>query len=235
MACEEYSGWMSVAALGALPAGREGELRAHVGRCEACRSKWEAASALVAAIDGAVTTLVAGEPSPQFASRLRARIADEPTPAAWLLPARPRLAAALVAAVALFAVLLLRSPERASRGMPATNTASAVAPSRAASAGPATQRVDAPSPQAPRHAASDRRGRARFVEPEVLVPRGQLSAALLLANAVSNGRIDGTQISVSAAAAGNPIEVKPIEIAPLALPALDVTADAEPLEHPGRQ
>ena len=232
--CEEYFGWMTEAALGALPAARAGELRAHASRCEACRSEWEAVSALVAALDRAAAALVAGEPLPQFAARLRARIAEEPAPSAWLLPAWPRLAAALAAAAALLAVLVVRSPERTSRGTaPVTNRANAVAASRAAGAEPAAHHAAAPLSRAPRRAAGDRHGRARFAEPEVLVPKGQLSAAFVLADAVNSGTIAAAQLSASAVEEAKPIELKPLEIAPLALPALDAAADTGALERPG--
>jgi len=49
----------------------------------------------------------------------------------------------------------------------------------------------------------------------VLVPRGQLSAALLLGEAVSDGRIDGAQLSLLAQESAKRLELKAIEIVPM--------------------
>jgi hypothetical protein len=50
---------------------------------------------------------------------------------------------------------------------------------------------------------------------EVLVPRGQLAAALLLSDSVSGGRVDGEQLVAIQNEIATRIEVKPLEIAPL--------------------
>jgi hypothetical protein len=219
MACEKYSGWITGAALGALRPDEEREFRAHAGLCADCRSQWEAERALALAVNGAVESLVAGEPSPQFAARLRARIADEPAPAAWPFLTRTVLSAgALAAAAVVLAVLLLRSPERAGRTAEtaARNPAAVVKPAQP----PAPAILSAGQDRATRSGAS-RRFSARpqnVAAPfpfEVLVPRGQLSAALLLSEAASAGRIDGAQLSAFAEEAAKPLQVKAIEIAPL--------------------
>jgi hypothetical protein len=49
---------------------------------------------------------------------------------------------------------------------------------------------------------------------EVLVPRGQLAAALLLSEGVSGGRVDGEQLVAIQNEIATRIEVKPLEIAP---------------------
>jgi len=222
MACEKYSGWITGSALGALRPGEEREFRAHAGLCADCRGDWESERALAAAINGAVKTLVAGKPSPQFAARLRARIVDEPAPFAWPFITWPVLSAsALAAAAVVLAVLLIRSPERASQtaGMAAHNPAAVVEPAQPPaqailSAG--QDRVTRPGPS--RRFSARPQSVATPFPFEVLVPRGQLSAALLLSEAASAGLVDGAQLSALAEKAEKPLEVKAIEIAPLELP-----------------
>ena len=231
MACEKYSGWMTEAALGALAAERDSELRAHVVECESCRSAQEAASALVSAMDAAAARLVAGEPSPQFAARLRARIAEEPSPRAWTLLTWPRMTAVAGVVAVLVAVLMIRSPERVSRrATTATETAaSAGAPGAQTrpSAGVAhgTWRIAERStvPPPPRTSA------APSLVFEVLVPRGQMAEALELSAAVGDGRIDGAQLSALAQESAKPLELKAIQIAPM-----DTTA-AEQSEAPAHR
>jgi hypothetical protein len=76
MPCEKYSGWMTDAALGELRAERE--LLAHAMECDACREALSHARAVHDFVDRGVESLVAGEPSPHFATNLRRRIAALP-------------------------------------------------------------------------------------------------------------------------------------------------------------
>jgi hypothetical protein len=220
MACEKYSGWMTDAALGALQPGQEREFRSHVALCDKCRGEWEAAMALASAVSGAVESLVAGQPSPQFAARLRARIADEPAPAAWLFLTWPALSAgALAAAAVLLAALLIRSPERIrpTAETVANNLAPVVKPASAqANLSPAA--VGATPPSMSRRVPARRPSDAAPFSFEVLVPAGQLSAALLLSEAAGDGRIDGVQLTALAEEARKPLEVKALEVAPLETP-----------------
>jgi len=230
MACEKYSGWITGAALGGLRPDQERELRAHAGICVDCRGKWEAERALAAAVNGAVESLVSGEPSPQFAARLRARIAEEPTAAAWPFLTWPVLSAgALVAAGVLLAVLLIRSPGRDSQtGETAVyNPAGVVKPAQPpAQAILSAGQKHATRPGTSRRVSARRQSDTGSFSFEVLVPAGQLSAALLLSEAASDGRIDGAQLSALAKEAGKPLEVKAIEIAPLEVPGADEPANA---------
>ncbi|HUJ40151.1 MAG TPA: hypothetical protein VLW54_06370 [Candidatus Acidoferrales bacterium] len=179
------------------------------------------ACALAAAVDRGVESLVAWEPSPQFAARLRARLAEAPAPAAYPLLVLPRFAAAaFVAAAVLITALVMHAPHRPAEDVhSAANTSpravqrtpekasavpvqSVVVPRVAANHGPAGPRV--------------RHGELPF---EVLVPKGQLSAALVLSEGVSAGTIDGAQLVQLSARGAQPLEVKALDIAPLVPPA----------------
>ncbi len=230
MACEKYSGWITGAALGALRPGEERELRAHAGKCADCREEWEAQTALAAAVNGAIESLVSGEPSPQFAARLRARVAEEPAPAAWPFLTWPVLSAGgLVATAVLLAVLLIRSPQRLSQTADTAvhSPEAVVKPAQAAAqAFLSAGQNRAPRPGSWRRVSARRQSDASSFPFEVLVPKGQLSAALLLSEAASDGSIDAAQVSALAEEAGKPLEVKAIEIAPLDVPGAEVPADA---------
>jgi Putative zinc-finger len=220
MACEKYSGWMMDAALGGLRGEEEAELRAHIAGCAGCHAEWDAARALAAAVDGSVESLVAGEPSPQFAARLRTRLAEAPAPAAWPLLLWPRFAAAaLVMAVMLIAVLMTRAPNRPGVMAPvAVNSSPATERSRVQETASTPERVAAVPPVAARRGGARHEGRYRSLPFEVLIQKGQLSAALLLSEGVSAGTIDGVQLVRLAEHSAQPLEVKTLEIQPLAVP-----------------
>jgi len=78
-------------ALGEIHPQDELALLAHVAECEACRDAYNQAGALRSLVDRGVEKLAGGlresEPSPQFAARLRARLAAEPAPGRWNLNA----------------------------------------------------------------------------------------------------------------------------------------------------
>jgi len=226
---------MTDAALEALRPEQQGEFLAHARVCAECRGEWEAAQALAAAVNGAVESLVAGEPSPQFAARFRARIADEPAPAAWPFLTWPVFSAgALATAAVLLAVLLIHSP---GWNRPAAESvASNAAPDVKAAPAPTNlspEIAPATPPSAFRRVAPRRQGDVAAFRFEVLVPKGQLSAALLLSEAASDGRIDGAQLSALAEKAQKPLEVKALEIAPLEVPGAGDSADSASSQRSG--
>jgi len=219
MACEKYSGWMIGAALGALRAADEAELRAHASGCRDCRGEWDAMRALVAAVDRGVQAMVAGEPSPNFAARLRARIAEERAPAAWPWLTWPRITAAALAAAVLLAVLLVRAPQRGRQLAPITaNTpAQSILPVPSESLAP--REHFAVKTPAVSHRGARANSETASLSMEVLVPKGQISAALILCDAVNAGAIDGAQLSALVEQSAEPIEVQALVIAPLESPA----------------
>jgi hypothetical protein len=221
VSCEKYSGWVSDAALGELRAERERELLAHAMECEACREALGHARAVRELVDRGVESLVAGEPSPQFATNLRRRIAQgsQPLRSPWMAWA-PVIAGALALAV-LFAIMVTRKSLH-DRSNP--NIASAVnpvpAPSGALAAAPVIPQ-NVKRSESKRESAHGMRARAAAtVLPEIIVPQGQLAAAMQLSAAVNSGRVDGNQLLAANQEYEKPLEVRPIEIAPLEIPAL---------------
>jgi anti-sigma factor RsiW len=103
----------------ALPDVRRAEVEAHLARCADCRAERDGLAAALGLL-GALPP--PPEPSPWFASRLEARLADEPAPSRGLLSrlaawrwrlAVPVGAAAAVAAAAVLVVRHQRADERA--------------------------------------------------------------------------------------------------------------------------
>jgi hypothetical protein len=240
--CEKYGDWMRDAALGALAQRRERELLAHVGECDACREAYELGCELVALVDHGVESLVAGEPSPHFDSRLRARIAEEPSAArsAWFTW-RPAAAALALAALIAAVVFFRGSPQQANP----RPTSALIRPESTAKASPSA--LNEPSPRShasaerPMVAASGDSHRQLVAghapprhEPEVIVPPGQLEAIMQLAAEIRFGRIDGEQLVAADAQIKKPLDIAPIEIAPLEKPQSDVDAPAAPADsrHP---
>jgi anti-sigma factor RsiW len=217
-------------ALGELSPKSELELLAHVAECEACREAYDHAKAVRSLVDRGVDTLVAGEPSPQFVTRLRARIAVEPATKRWSWGAwriweqasrRPlsRAVGAFVLATLLIAVVVglsrrVVSPPAVAEVVPATspspNAATALPNATAipnhSRKGVASRSV--PSPKIRR-------------EPEVLVPKGELLAVVRFYEVVHSSPVDSEQLYAAQQEPQKPLEMKPIEITPL-----------EPLETP---
>ena len=222
MSCEKYSGWLTDAALGELRAEREPELLAHAMECDACREALGHARAVRDFVDCGVAALVAGEPSPHFATNLRRRIAQDSEPlrsrwAAWA----PAIAGVVALAVALAIMVARRPVHDGSNPSVASAVTPISAPSEAATAFPA-------SPQQAQRTAGTRdpRRSARVLAatsacPEIIVPKGQLPAAAQLSAAVNSGRVDGNQLLAAQQEYEKPLEVEPIEIAPLEIPPLD--------------
>lgn len=205
----------------------------------ALKGKDAALGEMAALVDRGVESLVAGQPSPQFAARLRARIAEEePAPRFAWLTWRP-ITSGVVAAAVLAALWLFLAPRHGTlptkSGKPVPTVASTVPPETHAPGVDSTnaaQRNQGYAAAARRHSrtllvAQQRRGIRRPhspAEPEVLVPPGQLEAVMQLAADIRSGRIDGKQFVAEQTEAQKnmqkPIdiprmEIKPIEIAPL--------------------
>jgi hypothetical protein len=221
--CEKYSDWITDAATGALAPSREPELLAHAAECDACREAYDHAREIAAFVDRSVESLVSGEPSAHFNTRLRARIAAEhiaprPNWAAWA-----PIAAGIFALAALLLILVFRTQR--------TNTPSIANNSRPASV--SSQPSNPPSPsttQNPPAQVARRRTTPKHPksppEPEVLVPPGQLAAIMQFAAAIRSGRIDGDKLLAAEEQTNAPLEIKPLEIVPLVPPKADVAPDA---------
>jgi Putative zinc-finger len=211
-------------ALGELNPKSELELLAHVAECEACREAYGHAEAARSLVDRGVETLVAGEPSPQFTARLRARIAAEPAPTRWNWDAwriwepvtqrRLSYAAGAVVLATILAVLLIGLPRRhvfapsvaevtsTTSALPSTATAFPKAPTNPDSRKEFTSSRSVPSPKIRR-------------EPEVLVPKGELLAVVRFYEEVHSTSVDSEQLYAAQEKPQKPLELKPIEITPL--------------------
>jgi anti-sigma factor RsiW len=226
MSREKYSGWMTDAALGELRAEREPELLAHAMECDACREALSHARAVHDFVDRGVESLVAGEPSPHFATNLRRRIAQESEPLRIPWTAWTPIVAGGLALAALLLIMVARKPLHDGSNPSVASAVNRVSVSPAASADFAPTSQDAARTQS-RHD-SERGERVRTVtiaRPEILVPQGQLAAALQLSAAINSGTVDANRFLAAQRDYGKPLEVKPIEITPLEIPALDDATD----------
>jgi len=220
MACEKYYDWMTEAALGELRPERESELLAHVAECDVCREAYSHAKTVAATVDRGVETLVAGEPSPQFAARLRARITEEPAPVRWnwtgwpvVAPASRRLFVAAAGTLALATLLLfvLARWPRHNNPAPTVTMNPSTSPVTLVPQAPPQPRPVIPAQS--RGASHVRRSvLPRSREPEVLVPPGQLEAALQFADAIRTGRVNGAQVLAAQQMLDKLLETEPSEI-----------------------
>lgn len=228
--CKRYSDWLTDAATGGLAPTREPELLAHAAECDACREAYKHAREVAAFVDRGVESLVSGEPSAHFNSRLRARIAEERTPARFSWPAWAPIAVGALALAALLVVLLSRAPQHNSSPLAANHEERAPASSSASNPSPAAPNVS-PQPRAaaaitnPRQAIN-RAPRPQPQEPEILVPPGQLAAIIEFAAAIRSGHIDSDKLLAAQDQINAPLEIKPIEIISLTPPQPDVAPDA---------
>lgn len=211
MVCEKHSESMTDLAAGGLSPRRERELLLHAGECDVCREAYQHAKEVFAALDHTVETLVAGKPSPYFAARLRVRIAKEHDFASTTWNSWALVATGALAAIVLVSIL-------ASRLSVPTSSNPSVVTNPPAPARELERNMTAQNP--PRRPQNPRRRafRAADIErlsQEVLVPGGQLAAALQLGDAVNGGGIDGEQLVAAQNELAEQLEVKPLEIAPL--------------------
>jgi hypothetical protein len=235
MACEKYFDWMMDAALGALPPARESEFLSHIAGCRACGDSYQRARSLAAVVDRGVKSLVSPGPSPHFEARLRARLAEEPSPrSAGRLVWIP-LGAAALAVAAVVTLFLIRALDRAlvrpadRRVQPPVSVAlrpDALTPQQA----PGTiyeQAARTAQPlstySVPRPPSSEPHAR----QPEILVPPGQWDAVRNFAEAIRDGRVDGAQlIKAQQQDADGPLTIAPVEISPLDIPQMKTSGDS---------
>ncbi len=228
MACERYRETLADVAAGApAPAPVE----AHLAACEACRAELAELQRALAVADAEVAALVAAEPSPGLAVRIRHAVAEaepsSPWRFGWLWPAAAATTTLLVA----LAVWLSRAPSpgphlavdgRAQRSTVATRTAEStpapVIPRDVARTGPEGSAV---RPARRAHAGSRTASRRSVpTEPEVLVPPGEAEALLRFVALVHRERL-APAVLVAAGqpspdlAELTPIDIKPLEIVPL--------------------
>jgi hypothetical protein len=227
--CKKYSDWIADAATGGLAPSREPELLAHAAACEACRKAYQHARELAAFVDRGVESLVSGDPSAHFNTRLRARIAEERAAVRFNWAAWAPIAVGSLALAALLVVLLSRAPQHNSSPLAGNHEERA----------PGSSQTSNPSSAAPKTSLQPRtafaitsrrrsanRARSQPHEPEVLVPAGQLAAIMQFAAAIRSGHIDSDKLLAAQDQINAPLEIKPIEIVPLTPPQPDVAPEA---------
>jgi anti-sigma factor RsiW len=203
-------------------AGDTEELNAHLARCAACAAEFARVRLLLSAIDHSLEASVRAEPSPEMMARFRRRIAEEPAPQPGIGMWTPVAAAALAVAVAAFLWLGIRPGPRhiapaSSREFVAKSTRAQ--PPRRVEASAASANVAPP--------VASRPGASHALKPagrlDVLVPPGQMAAALQLQAAMRNGRVDPSSIVAGAdkAELGEPLDIASLKIPPLEFPKLD--------------
>jgi hypothetical protein len=213
MSCDRYSAAIVDHACGAELTG---DAAAHLQSCVHCRSLFDQQRRSIGAMDRELQEMLAIEPSPQFAPRVRAAVASAPA-------AAPRLRwiwwSGAVAAAAAVIVFASRPPiEPAARPSP---TVAAHIPAPIESA----PRVEASTRQAqapPTRNQPPRLTRTRHSQPpaaEVIVPSGQMQAVERYVALVRSGQLDTSALASTATADSDlvvtPIAVKPIAVDPL--------------------
>ena len=195
MACAKYKDWLSDAALGALDAAREVELRAHIAGCAACRAALETEQALFAALDAGLESSVAAEPSPEFIARVRMRVAEQAVQRpSWMAGWLP-LTASVVAVLILLVVWFIPRGAQQPSETQSPIAQKPIAPQAIQVPAGAVRRIEtATSGHVAIVATPGGRLPRPAEEPEILVPAGQWVAVLRLYEGVSRGRVDGDSL-----------------------------------------
>ena len=224
MACDRYREALADVAAGApVPAAVE----AHLASCEACRTEVEELRQALSLVDGEMAGLLAAEPSPEMAVRIRQAVAESAEAPGWRLGwLWPAAAVAATLAVALVA-WPRRGPE------PGAPVASEARPGGPAAVLPATTpeptrpepvtRTAEAEPGIPPAVAptSPRRARVAPAEaaPEVLGPPGEAEALLRFAAHLRTRVVSPDSLLVADLSAPLPepkgVEIRPLEIVPL--------------------
>ncbi len=225
--CAQFRECMADAALsGSLQA----DFDAHLCECAACREDFHRLQTLLQAINDGLSASVAAEPSPQLIADVRQRIAEYQYHApAWR---RQRAWLTAVSACAALAILLFaaRTLHKFNQSLPndaPSPIAASSTPSRATAPlnhGPAVESATSAPPRKPaplfaRHTSPRALHRAA-PEPEIIVEPGQMQAVLEFAAALQSGQIDGVKLLADQKQAAEPLEIKPLVIAPLKIAAL---------------
>ncbi len=157
MACERFRDALTDVAAGApAPA----DVEAHLASCEACRAELAALRRALAVADAEMAGLLAAEPSPELAVRIRQAVAEaEPSPAwrfGWVWPATAAAATLLVA----LAVWVGRGPSPSPEPRVAVDGKGPVIPRDLRLPGPEGSAIPAGRPCARRRGRRGRRPRA---------------------------------------------------------------------------
>jgi hypothetical protein len=179
MPCEPYkNALVEAAATGAEPVG---ELLAHLAACAACYTTFAEEQALFSSIDTGLSAAVNAELPASLLPRVRARIAEQPTPARGWTPTWLAMACAPAIIVALIAVYASR---RTNVGQTSVETATQSTPPAQLPLPPMVRNPDSAPPSrdnsvpqlralVARNSVPQQTLASRNPVPEVLVPRDQ--------------------------------------------------------------
>jgi len=228
MPCEHYQdALIEAAASGTAP---QGELRAHLANCTACRTAFAQEQSLFSSIDTGIRATANAEVPASLLPRVRARVADEPVPIrSWRFPSFVFVGAAAM----VVALLVARTAWHTNIEQPPSNSASNSTISSTATQQPQAQNSTAAPPVTgssvaqPQAAATRIPARAaspapRDSLPEVLVPRDQ--EVLLGSYAEEWSRRKRLPLVAANFDATN---LSPLQIAPIQISQLDVKLMAE--------
>jgi len=217
MACREYEDELRELAAGTRAPVREAEVRAHLAGCAACPEALEAERWLFAAVDAALGEEMNAEVPPSLAARIRIAAAEEQgrLPVAWW---RWATAAGMAVAAMVIAVMVARRgtpPLRPNRVEPAPESARRVPPAPPQAVQRRNERVASQS-------LKQGKGKPETFEPEVLVLAEEQAAFSRFAESLQGGGDRARRLLEESAGT----EVKPLQIAPVAVAELDI----KPLE-----
>lgn len=228
MDCEKYAKCMIDSALGQLPPSREAELIAHMSDCAACRQAFKRAKQAAELVDRGMELLVEDEPSPQFAARLHARMAEEPRIGSFWARQFP-IAASVLLFVSVVAVVAMTYRKRVTDRRSEPSVASLA--SRAASGVNAGARpfvaLRTLRPRVSRsHARVSMAG-----QPEVLVAPGEMAALGRFDEALQRYQAAGARLAAQHDDADQPmklerLEVSPLEVKPIEVPTIPEFTDS---------
>jgi hypothetical protein len=229
MACERYEDALTETAAGAPPAA---ELESHLAGCARCREQLEELRRTLALVDSDMRQLVAAEPSPELAVRIRRAAAEaEPQTTSrpvWLWPAL----AASALLIALVFVVTGRGPARPSAVAVASPSPAIVhQPPTPPEEAPPSTALAPPGLSVPRHAAATSQ-HAAPPEPEVLVPPGEAEALLRLVALVNRDGVAPPVLGATGQASPDLAELRVIDIGSIDIQPLEIVP-LDPAETSG--
>jgi hypothetical protein len=250
MNCIRYRKWIKQAVLKSLDALQQAKLNGHLAECDACRELHDTERRLVEVIDLGLLTNVARVPSPDFAARVRMRLAAE---GEWARPReewfRSRWILAPVAGLVALATLLAvawpasrhRRPRETVRQMARAHAATMPASMREIPS-IATEKASAPlasnSKQErslhmtamPKRARTHRPARLKDHAPQfqVLVEPGQWREIVGAYRLAQSGHVDAGALAQASEQDEQLSEMKPIEIKPVVVAELFPEKPTEP-------
>ena len=218
MPCEHYKdALIEAAATGIEP---QGELRSHLAACALCRAAFAEERALFSSLDAGLHVAANSEVPASLLPRVRARIAEETTATRSWATAWFALAGAAAMVVAFIAVQTVRRANVEQKPVETTKYSSLPAPlipprqSENPIDVPPVRGTSVPQPRVTATKGSEALA-SRNTVPEVLVPRDQEVLMVRYAEQWSRRRRAPLLAENSGDTALSPMEVAPIQIAPL--------------------